>query len=107
MSFIATKAVTGTGSATDALSIPELQAIVEEALQDVAPGERVLAIIPDKTRDDNTDLLFPMAERFLARRNIAQLDALVAQGTHPAMSEEQKRLKIGGVAGLPGLGRIF
>lgn len=107
MSLTATKSVMGTGSASDALSIPELQAIVEEALQDVAPGKRVLAIIPDKTRDDNTDLLFPMAERFLARRNVAQLDALVAQGTHPPMSEEQKRLKIGGVAGLPSLGRIF
>ncbi len=108
MSFTATKSVTGKGSGSDALSNLELQEIVAEALQDVAPGERVLAIIPDKTRDDNTDLLFPMAARFLARRNVAQFDALVAQGTHPPMSEAQKRLKIGaGVAELPGLGRIF
>ena len=108
MSFTATESITGKGSASDALSTLELQAIVEEALQDVAPGERVLAIIPDKTRDDNTDLLFPMAAQFLARRNVAQLDALVAQGTHPPMTEAQKRLKIGsGVAELPGLGRIF
>src|SRR6266508_4503783 len=91
MSFTITRAVIGKGSASDALSIPELQAIVEEALQDVAPGERVLAIIPDKTRDDNTDLLFPMAARFLAQRNVAELDALVAQGTHPPMTDEQKR----------------
>jgi lactate racemase len=108
MSFTATESVTGKGCASDALSTLELQAIVEEALQDVARGERVLAIIPDKTRDDNTDLLFPMAAQFLARRNVAQLDALVAQGTHPPMTEAQKRLKIGaGVAELPGLGRIF
>src|SRR6266545_4136033 len=108
MSFTITRAVIGKGSASDALSIPELQAIVEEALQDVAPGERVLAIIPDKTRDDNTDLLFPMAARFLAQRNVAELDALVAQGTHPPMTDEQKRLKIGaGVSELMGLGRVF
>jgi nickel-dependent lactate racemase len=108
MSFTATKSVTGKGSASDALSTLELQAIIEEALQEVARGERVLAIIPDKTRDDNTDLLFPMAAQFLARRSIAQLDALVAQGTHPPMTEAQKRLKIGaGVAEVPGLGRIF
>jgi len=108
MSFTITKAVTGKGSASDALSIPELQAIVEEALQEVEPGERVLAIIPDRTRDDNTDLLFPMAAQFLAQRNVADLDALVAQGTHPPMTDEQKRLKIGsGVSELPGLGRVF
>jgi nickel-dependent lactate racemase len=103
-----TKSLAGKGSASEVLSNLELQAIVEEALQEVAPGERVLAIIPDKTRDDNTDLLFPMAARFLAQRKIAQFDALVAQGTHPPMSDAQKRLKIGaGVTDLPGLGHIF
>ena len=68
----------------------------------------MLAIIPDKTRDDNTHLLFPMAAQFLARRNVAQFDALVAQGTHGPMTEAQKFAKIGaGGAELPGLGRIF
>jgi len=61
----------------------------------VQPGDRVLAIIPDKTRDDNTHLLFPIADDFLARRGVASFDALVAQGTHPPMSESQKRSKIG------------
>jgi len=61
----------------------------------VQPGQRVLAIIPDKTRDDNTHLLFPVATEFLAKRGVATFDALVAQGTHPPMSASQKFSKIG------------
>src|ERR1041385_5427846 len=78
-------------------SIPksDLITIVHEALDVVQPGERVLAIIPDKTRDDNTHLLFPIANEFLAQRGVASFDALVAQGTHPPMSDAQKRSKIG------------
>lgn len=68
---------------------------VREALDVIKRGERVLAIIPDKTRDDNTDLLFPVAAEFLARRGVAAFDVLVAQGTHPPMSREQKLAKIG------------
>jgi lactate racemase len=108
MSITAIETVTGKGSISSALSAEEMRAIVAEALQEVRAGERVLAIIPDRTRDDNTDLLFPMAGQFLAQRNVAQFDALVAQGTHPPMSEEQKRAKIGaGSEEIPGLGRIF
>jgi nickel-dependent lactate racemase len=77
---------------------------VTEALDVIERGERVLAIIPDKTRDDNTHLLFPLADRFLGQRGIAGFDALVAQGTHPPMTEAQKRAKVG----LPEFaGRIF
>ena len=72
-----------------------LTEIVEQALDVVQPGERVLAIIPDKTRDDNTHVLFPAANEFLNKRGVASFDALVAQGTHPAMSELQKLSKIG------------
>ena len=68
---------------------------VQKALDVIQPGERVLAIIPDKTRDDNTHQLFPVATEFLTTRGVASFDALVAQGTHPAMSESQKLLKIG------------
>jgi len=78
--------------------------IIHEALKVIEPGERVLAIIPDKTRDDNTDLLFPIANQYLIERGVACFDALVAQGTHPPMTDAQKRLKIG----LPEFaGRIF
>ena len=55
----------------------------------------MLAIIPDKTRDDNTDLLFPIADEFLGSRGVASFAVLVAQGTHPPMSEAQKLAKIG------------
>ena len=73
----------------------DLPRIVHQALDVIKPGERVLAIIPDKTRDDNTHVLFPLATQFLARRNVAGFDLLVAQGTHPPMSTAQKLSKIG------------
>lgn len=77
------------------LTISTLTEIIHAALDVVQPGERVLAIIPDKTRDDNTHVLFPIATEFLTKRGVASFDALVAQGTHPPMSETQKRTKIG------------
>ena len=78
-----------------------LTEIIEQALDVIQPGERVLAIIPDKTRDDNTLLLFPIANEFLSKRAVASFDALVAQGTHPPMSQSQKLSKIG-LANFPG-----
>src|ERR1051326_4390619 len=69
--------------------------IIHQALDRIRPGERVLAIVPDRTRDDNTHLLFPIANEFLAQRGVSCVDALGAQGTHPPMSELQKRSKIG------------
>jgi nickel-dependent lactate racemase len=99
----------GNGGPDLDLSPAELRAIVEQALLTVGPGARVLAIIPDKTRDDNTDLLFPFAAEILAANGAEQFDALVAQGTHMPMTEEEKRTKVGLSEGasLPLLGRIF
>src|SRR5215210_3427465 len=100
----------GQGSPDLDLSPGELRDILEQGLLGVAQGARVLAIIPDKTRDDNTDLLFPFAADALAARRVEQFDALVAQGTHMPMTEEEKRAKIGLAgdgANAPGLGRIF
>ena len=94
MSALLTVNVLGDTSETG-LSSSVLTAIVHEALDVIKPGERVLAIIPDKTRDDNTDFLFPVATEFLTRRGVASFDALVAQGTHPPMTEAQKLSKIG------------
>jgi len=95
--------VAGRGAATLSLAPEELREIVAAALDGVTRGERVLAIVPDKTRDDNTDLLFPMAAEILAQKKIAGFDALIAQGTHAPMTESEKRAKIGW-AGI-GLGR--
>jgi nickel-dependent lactate racemase len=86
-----------------------LREILSEALSSISPGSSVLAIVADKTRDDNTDILFPLAAQILADRRIANLDVLVAQGTHAPMSEHDKRIKIGefGSELVPGLGHIF
>lgn len=98
----------GKGAPDLDLSPAELRSIVEQALLTVGPGARVLAIVPDKTRDDNTDLLFPFAAEILKDRGAEQFDALVAQGTHMPMTEEEKRVKVGlGEGGLPLLGQIF
>ena len=44
--------------APDADLLPEdLRRIIRDALLPIRVGERILAIVPDKTRDDNTDLL--------------------------------------------------
>src|SRR6266404_3783150 len=98
----------GRGAATLSLSSEELRAIVAEALADIGPGERVLAIIPDKTRDDNTDQLVPFAAEILSQKKIARLDAVIAQGTHGPMNEAEKREKIGWSKILPdNIGNIF
>src|SRR5580698_3856479 len=108
MNEIATTEVVGHGSASASLSNSELRTIVEQALASVPSGARVLAIVPDRTRDDNTHILFPMASQILSSRKVAQFDALIAQGTHPPMNESQKRAKIGyGPTETPNLGRIF
>ena len=95
---MSTEVITGSvvgESSAEGLDLSTLTAIVHQALDIVQPGERVLAIIPDKTRDDNTYQLFPAASDFLSKRGVANFDALVAQGTHPPMSESQKLSKIG------------
>lgn len=90
------------------LAAQDLRAIVRTALRGIRPGARVLAVIPDRTRDDNTDLLFPMIAEALVECDAAAFDALVAQGTHPPMSDREKRAKIGAAAGpLPLVGQVF
>jgi len=77
------------------LGLADIAGVIHEALKVIERGERVLAIIPDKTRDDNTHVLFPIADKFLRERGVACFDALVAQGTHPPMTRAQKIAKIG------------
>ena len=87
--------VVGEGSPDSELSAATLASIVAQALSVIEPHERVLAIIPDKTRDDNTDILFPVAARLLRERRVKSFDALIAQGTHPPMTLQQKLSKVG------------
>jgi lactate racemase len=107
-SAVSAPPVAGTGSARASLSPSDLDAIAGSAIEQVPRGARVLAVIPDRTRDDNTDVLFPIVSKHLARIGASRLDALVAQGTHPAMVDADKREKIGwGKADLPLLGEVF
>lgn len=98
--------VIGSGSPEGDLTEDGLRSIARESLADVPVGARVLAIIPDKTRDDNTHILFPVAAAALATHG-GTIDALVAQGTHPAMSSAEKLAKIGADRTIPNLGTIF
>src|SRR5450432_1704980 len=95
MSAVATPVLVGKGAPELSLGPEELREIVKEALAEISSGERVLAIIPDKTRDDNTHILFPFAAEILADRRVARFDALIAQGTHVPMTVSEKRAKIG------------
>jgi len=101
--------IIGNGSPESDLSADELRAIVADSLTEIVPQSKVLAVIPDKTRDDNTDLLFPFAAEILAERKVERFDALVAQGTHAPMNAAEKRAKLGIGDGLsiPNLGKVF
>lgn len=101
--------LTGMGLPEADLTAADFRSIISEALSKVVSGTKVLAIISDKTRDDNTDALFPIVAEILAERNVSKLDALVAQGTHSPMSETEKLSKIGAksFSDVPDLRNIF
>ena len=87
--------VIGNGSAGSVLSDDEMRSIVEDVLEDVSRTSKVLAIISDTSRDDNTHILFPIVNGILRSKRVAAFNALVAQGTHPPISEAEKLEKIG------------
>jgi nickel-dependent lactate racemase len=97
----------GRGSAQADLNPSDFGEILSEALAEVPAGAAVLAIVADKTRDDNTDVLFPLAAQILGDRKAKKLDVLIAQGTHSPMSDADKRAKIGGETSIPRLGQLF
>jgi lactate racemase len=98
----------GAGSSSTVLTPADMRRIVHDAIQGVQPRARVLAIVPDRTRDDNTDLLFPIVSQELAAIGASRFDALVAQGTHPPMTNAEKRAKIGaGSSAMPLVGQFF
>jgi nickel-dependent lactate racemase len=87
--------IIGFGAPEADLDSRQFRLLLEEALDSISRGERVLAIIPDKTRDDNTPELFPIVTQILQQKGIGKFDALVAQGTHIPMTEAEKKAKIG------------
>ncbi len=85
----------GKGSGDSVLSVAELREIAENSLTNISPNSKTLAIIPDTSRDDNTHILFPIIAEILRNIGVEKFDALVAQGTHPPISNAAKLSKIG------------
>lgn len=78
----------GTGSTTTTLTESAARQILAQGLDRVAlDGKRVLAIIPDHTRTAPVPLLFRLLYEQLGAR-VAQLDYLIALGTHPPMPDD-------------------
>ena len=80
--------ILGKGSTTEILTTEDVQQLLARAC-DALPvyGRRVLVIIPDGTRTAPIPLIFRLLYEQLGRR-VAQLDYLIALGTHPPMPEE-------------------
>ncbi len=86
--------VLGKGSTTATLTIEDIQQLLASADEELLVGagldpthRRVLVIIPDGTRTAPIPLMFRLLYEQLGRR-VAQLDYLIALGTHPPMSQE-------------------
>ena len=78
----------GKGSTTETLTTEDVQQLIAQACDSLPiDGKRVLVIIPDGTRTAPIPLFFSLLYQQLGRR-AAQLDFLIALGTHPPMSKE-------------------
>ncbi|HEV2582486.1 MAG TPA: lactate racemase domain-containing protein [Ktedonobacteraceae bacterium] len=78
----------GKGSITTTLTEDDVRSLLAQAYESLdADGKRVLVIIPDGTRSLPMPLLFRLMYELWGQR-VAQLDYLIALGTHPPMSEE-------------------
>jgi nickel-dependent lactate racemase len=76
------------GSAEQILGREDVERVLTERFASMPlDGKRVLVIIPDGTRTAPIPLLFRVLYEQLGKR-VAQLDYLIALGTHPPMSEE-------------------
>jgi lactate racemase len=86
--------VLGKGSTTATLTTEDVQELLATADEQLLvgagldpAGKRVLVIIPDGTRTAPIPLMFRLLYEQLGRR-VAQLDYLIALGTHPPMVHE-------------------
>src|SRR6266699_4605272 len=90
--------VLGKGSTTETLTIEDVKQLIAQACDPLPiDGKRVLVIIPDGTRTAPIPLFFRLLYEQLGRR-VAQLDYLIALGTHPPMSEEAIDRLVGATA---------
>src|ERR1700687_3590624 len=85
--------VIGKGSTIATLTTEEIQELLARADEQFFAGagldpshKRVLVIIPDGTRTAPLPLMFRLLYEQLGRR-VAQLDYLIALGTHPPMPQ--------------------
>jgi nickel-dependent lactate racemase len=79
--------VIGWGSETETLTEESVRALLREAFAaHPLEGKRLLVIIPDLTRSAPIPLLFRLLYEVLGDR-VAQLDYLIALGTHQPLSE--------------------
>lgn len=85
----------GEGSPDANLGRVAMREIISSALMGVPDGSRIVAIVPDKTRDDTTHILLPMAIDELTEKDIASFEVLIAQGTHAPMTDSEKFAKTG------------
>jgi len=76
-----------------ALGYDEIAGVLADALEDAVAGERVLVLVPDRTRNLPLAELFPVVQAALHRA--ARIDVMVALGTHPALPESDIRDLIG------------
>src|SRR6184192_3891879 len=86
--------VLGKGSTTATLTTEDVQQLLSSAYDDLLVGagldparKRILVIIPDGTRTAPIPLMFRLLYEQLGQR-VAQLDYLIALGTHPPMLQE-------------------
>ncbi len=86
--------ILGKGSTTATLTTEDVQELLAKADEQFFKGtdhdltnKRVLVIIPDGTRTAPIPLMFRLLYEQFGQR-VAQLDYLIALGTHPAMQEE-------------------
>ncbi len=85
----------GKGSTTNVLEADEVHQLIAQAFGSLAlDGKRILVIIPDSTRTAPTPLMFRLLYEQIGKR-VAQLDYLIALGTHPAMSEQAISMLVG------------
>ena len=80
--------IIGKGSTSEVLTGEDVRQLMAQACDPLpVDGKRVLVIIPDGTRTAPIALIFHLLYEQLGQR-VAQLDYLIALGTHPPMSEE-------------------
>lgn len=90
--------IIGKGSPQETLSAAQVLELCGQAFESRnLNGKRILAIIPDNTRSAPIDLMFRSVYQLLAAR-VAQLDFLIALGTHPALNEAGITQRLGATA---------